>query len=111
VPVLGYRQERVSLKKLAKYKRLWIQYVFQNEGRSMTASERFEFLAVQGVRLAANCLSAVGGTKFIQGKQDAEAIADPMARRWAEIWQFVSEEPGTAPYLKTQAATECAGGD
>jgi glycosyltransferase involved in cell wall biosynthesis len=102
-PVLGYRQERVSLKKLAKYKSLWIRYVFQHEGRSMTSAERFEFLAVQGVRLAANSLSAVGGTKFIHGKQDAEKVSDPVSRRWQEIWRFVSELPQTAP--------ECASGD
>jgi glycosyltransferase involved in cell wall biosynthesis len=94
--VLGYRQERVSLKKLARYKVLWSRYVFHHEGHTMSAVDKTRFLLVQGARLAANCIAAVGGPTRALGRQGASSLTDAERIAWQRVWNSVSEPDSSA---------------
>jgi hypothetical protein len=93
--VLGYRQEHVSLKKLARYKLLWTRYVFDHEGEPMPVHRRLAFIMVQIARLGANCSAALGGATFRLGRQGAEAPSAEQLETWRILWNRL-EAAGTA---------------
>lgn len=113
--VLGYRQERVSLKKLARYKVLWSRYVFHHEGEAMSAGGKLGFLLVQGARLGANCVAAIGGPARVLGRQGASPLSDAQRSAWERVWNNVSdvETAASESPLMAGSATEFlkAGGD
>jgi glycosyltransferase involved in cell wall biosynthesis len=84
--VLGYRQEHVSLKKLARYKLLWTKYVFAHEGASMPLHRRLAFILVQIARLGANCVAALGGPTRRLGRQGAAPPSAEQLEAWRILW-------------------------
>jgi glycosyltransferase involved in cell wall biosynthesis len=84
--VLGYRQEHVSLKKLARYKLLWTKFVFDQEGESMPIHRRLAFIMIQIVRLGANCIATVGGPTRRLGRQGAEPPTAEEREAWKALW-------------------------
>ena len=84
--VLGYRQEHVSLKKLARYKLLWTKFVFDHEGDSMAAHRRAAFIMIQLARLGANCVAALGGPTRRLGRQGAAAPTPEQLEAWKALW-------------------------
>jgi glycosyltransferase involved in cell wall biosynthesis len=84
--VLGYRQEHVSLKKLARYKLLWTKFVFDHEGESMAAHRRAAFIMIQLARLGANCVAALGGPTRRLGRQGAAAPTPEQLEAWKALW-------------------------
>lgn len=94
--VLGYRQERVSLKKLARYKVLWSRYVFHHEGRTMRAGDKLAFLSIQAARLAANCAAAMGGPARSLGRQGASPLTGAQRSEWERVWNSISEPVDSA---------------
>jgi glycosyltransferase involved in cell wall biosynthesis len=84
--VLGYRQEHVSLKKLARYKLLWTKFVFDHEGESMPAYRRIAFVMIQMARLGANCVAALGGPTRRLGRQGAEPPTPEQLEAWRVLW-------------------------
>jgi glycosyltransferase involved in cell wall biosynthesis len=106
-PILGYRQERVSLKKLLRYKALWCRHFFHHRGSSMTVAEHGQFLAVQGIRLTANCLSVLCGARHVIGKQRAQPLTRSTAEEWSRVWQLMSDTTQAA--CSGASANEAAG--
>ena len=106
--VLGYRQERVSLKKLARYKVLWSRYVFHHEGETMGVGEKLGFLMVQGARLAANSVAAIGGPSRVLGRQGASPLSEGQRSGWQRVWNSVSDPDDNASgsSLVPEPATE-----
>jgi glycosyltransferase involved in cell wall biosynthesis len=102
--VLGYRQEHVSLKKLARYKLLWTRYVFDHEGDSMPAHRRAAFIAIQLARLGANCVAALGGPARRLGRQGAEAPTPEQLESWRILWSGLQAAEATpAEFVPPQA--------
>src|SRR5271156_6143991 len=59
--LLGYRRERVTLRKLFRYKLLHIEYVSRQPGIAREPWQKARLLAISGARFAANCVALLGG--------------------------------------------------
>lgn len=94
--VLGYRQEHVSLKKLARYKLLWTKFVFDHEGESMPTYRRIAFIMIQMARLGANCVAALAGPTRRLGRQGAEPPTPEQLEAWRVLWGSLTAA-GLAP--------------
>jgi glycosyltransferase involved in cell wall biosynthesis len=97
--VLGYRQEHVSIKKLARYKLLWTKFVFDHEGGSMPVHRRAAFITIQMARLGANCVAALGGPTRRLGRQGAEAPTPEQLEAWRALWSGLQAAESTSSEL------------
>ena len=87
--LLGYRHERVTLKKLFRYKLLHIRYISQS-GPGPNDWEKFQLLAVSAVRFAANCVAAVGRFEHRLGHQSAQAPSPSELEEWDRVWTLLA---------------------
>jgi glycosyltransferase involved in cell wall biosynthesis len=88
--LLGYRRERVTLKKLFHYKLLHIEYVCQQPGAVDSGWQKLQLLAISGARSAANCVGLLGGFECRLGHQAAKAPTAAELAEWRNLWNLLS---------------------
>lgn len=88
--LLGYRRERVTLKKLFRYKLLYIHYVCKQPGIAADTWDKLQLLAVSGARFAANCAAQLGGIEHRLGHQAAKAPTAAELAEWRSLWYLLS---------------------
>jgi glycosyltransferase involved in cell wall biosynthesis len=88
--LLGYRRERVTLKKLLRYKMLHIKYVSSQPGAVADRWQRLHLLAISGARFAANCVAQLNGLEHRIGHQAAEAPTATELAEWLSLWHLLS---------------------
>jgi glycosyltransferase involved in cell wall biosynthesis len=94
--LLGYRRERVTLKKLFRYKLLHIEYVSRHSALAGNGWQKVHLLAISGARLAANCVALLGGSERRIGHQAAEAPTATELAEWLSLWHLLSAWYGGA---------------
>jgi glycosyltransferase involved in cell wall biosynthesis len=91
--LLGYRRERISLRKLLRYKLLHMRYVQnQNEqpGARFTSWSTLQLLFVSSARFGANCFSLLAGPEHRLGHQAAEELSPTELAEWHKLWAQLS---------------------
>jgi glycosyltransferase involved in cell wall biosynthesis len=87
--LLGYRKERISLRKLLRYKLLHIRYV-RNQPGDRSAGQNLQLLLVSAARFAANCAAALAGSEQRLGHQAARQPAAAELAEWNALWMVLS---------------------
>ena len=106
--LLGYRRERVTLKKLFRYKVLHIQYVCRQSGAVASNWQKLQLLVISAVRFAANCTALLGGFERRFGHQAAKAPTVAELAEWRNLWNLLSAwygRPSSETFLPSVAAT------
>ncbi len=85
----GYRLERVSLRKLLRYKRLHVRHVLQQPGAALDSLQKLRLLAVSVARFAANCAAALAGPEHRIGHQAAQAPTPLECEDWNRLWTLL----------------------
>ena len=88
--LLGYRRERVTLKKLFRYKLLHIHYVCKQPGIAPHNWDKLKLCAVSGARFTANCAAQLGGMEHRLGHQAAKAPSAAELAEWRSLWNLLS---------------------
>jgi glycosyltransferase involved in cell wall biosynthesis len=88
--LLGYRRERVTLRKLVRYKLLHIEYVSRQPGIAGGGWQKVQLLAISGARLAANCVAMFQGFEPRIGHQAAKAPTATELAKWRKLWLLLS---------------------
>jgi glycosyltransferase involved in cell wall biosynthesis len=88
--LLGYRRERITLKKLFYYKMLHIKYVWRQPKAVPTVRRKLQLLAVIAARFAANCLAVSLGFERRLGHQAARTPTDAELAAWRALWRLLS---------------------
>lgn len=113
--VLGYRQERVLLKKLFRYKVLWTRYVCRQTTGAPHGLEKLKLVLVQSAKFAANCIAVLGGPQRRMGRQGASAPTPAELIAWQNVWRGLSagdaQLPAGAPLATFMSAEITASGN
>src|SRR5271165_5336809 len=88
--LLGYRRERVTLKKLFTYKLLHIEYVCKQPGAVSGGWQKLHLLVISGARFVANCVALLGGFEHRMGHQAAKAPTAAELAEWRNLWNLLS---------------------
>jgi glycosyltransferase involved in cell wall biosynthesis len=88
--LLGYRRERITLKKLFRYKLLHIRYVCQQPGAGPGIWEKLQLLGVTAARFTANCSAVLLGFERALGHQAAEAPSAAEIEEWRNLWDLLA---------------------
>jgi glycosyltransferase involved in cell wall biosynthesis len=88
--LLGYRRERITLKKLFRYKLLHIEYVCRQPGAVGSGWQKLHLLVISGIRLVANCIALLGGIECRFGHQAAKAPTAAEVSEWRHLWNLLS---------------------
>jgi glycosyltransferase involved in cell wall biosynthesis len=88
--LLGYRRERVTLKKLFRYKVLHIQYVCRRSGAAASHWQKLQLLVISAVRFAANCTVLLGGFEHRFGHQAAKPPTIAELKEWHSLWNLLA---------------------
>jgi glycosyltransferase involved in cell wall biosynthesis len=88
--LLGYRRERISLRKLLHYKMLHIKFICRQPGAVPTIWQKLELLGVSIARFGANCLAVFAGFERRLGHQAARAPTDAELAAWRSVWRVLS---------------------
>jgi glycosyltransferase involved in cell wall biosynthesis len=88
--LLGYRKERVSLRKLLRYKLLLIQYVCKEPGAASGSWQQLQLLAISAARFAANCVAQLDVFERRIGHQAAETPTAGELTEWRNLWNLLS---------------------
>jgi hypothetical protein len=88
--LLGYRRERVTLRKLLRYKLLHIEYVSRQPGAIGNDWQKLQLLAVSTGRFGVNCAAVLGGFEHRLGHQAAAAPTPSELARWRNLWLLLS---------------------
>jgi glycosyltransferase involved in cell wall biosynthesis len=88
--LLGYRRERVTLKKLFRYKVLHIQYVCRQSGAAASSWQKLQLAVISVARFAANCTALLGGVELRFGHQAAKAPTVAELAEWRNLWNLLS---------------------
>jgi len=88
--LLGYRRERVTFKKLFRYKLLHIEYVCKQPGAVGSGWQKLHLLVISGARLVANCISLLGGMECRFGHQAAKKPTAAEVAEWRNLWNLLS---------------------
>ena len=88
--LLGYRRERVTLKKLLRYKLLHIQYVSRQPGAVADHWQKLHLFATSGARFAANCVAQLGALGLRIGHQAAATPTATELAEWQSVWHLLS---------------------
>jgi glycosyltransferase involved in cell wall biosynthesis len=103
--LLGYRRERVTLKKLFRYKLLHVQYVCRLPGAAPGYCQKFQLLVITVARFAANCVAVFGGFERRLGHQAAKAPTAAELAEWRSVWHLLSAwygRPSNETFLPSQ---------
>jgi glycosyltransferase involved in cell wall biosynthesis len=92
--LIGYRQERVSIKKLFRYKMLWMRYVCMQRHGGPDSWEKLQLVLIQAVKFAANCVAVLGGPERRLGRQGAQAASGAELAEWRQLWALVESRAG-----------------
>ncbi len=90
----GYRLERVSLRKLLRYKRLHIHNVLKQPEAVLSNHQKVKLLAVSTGRFAANCAAALAGPERRIGHQAAHQPTPAEHEEWHRLWARLSVRYG-----------------
>jgi glycosyltransferase involved in cell wall biosynthesis len=107
--LLGYRRERVTLKKLFRYKLLHIQYVCKQPGGAPGSWQKFQLLAITSARFAANCVALFEGFERRFGHQAAKEPTVAELVEWRNVWTLLSAwygRPSNETFLPSQLLTK-----
>jgi glycosyltransferase involved in cell wall biosynthesis len=107
--LIGYRQERVSIKKLFRYKMLWMRYVCMQPGGGPDSWEKLQLVLIQAAKFAANCVAVLGGPERRFGRQGAQAPSGAELAEWRELWALVESRAGEQAAEVLSLAPACAG--
>jgi glycosyltransferase involved in cell wall biosynthesis len=88
--LLGYRRERITLKKLLRYKLLHIRYVCKQPGVSRGVWRKLQLLGISTARLAANCAAVFVGFEHRIGHQAARAPSAAELAEWRSLWNLLA---------------------
>jgi glycosyltransferase involved in cell wall biosynthesis len=88
--LLGYRRERITLKKLLRYKLLHIQYVSKQPGVSRGGWRKLQLLGISAARFAANCAAVLVGFEHRIGHQAARAPSAAELAEWRSLWNLLA---------------------
>jgi glycosyltransferase involved in cell wall biosynthesis len=88
--LLGYRRERMTLKKLFRYKLLHIQYVCKQAGGSPGGWQKLQLLGISAARFAANCAAVSVGFEHRMGHQAAQAPSAAELAEWRALWSLLA---------------------
>jgi glycosyltransferase involved in cell wall biosynthesis len=88
--LLGYRQERVTLRKLLRYKLLHIRYVSGQPGAVRGSWQQLQLLLITSARFVANCVAVLGGPDRRLGHQAAQAPSAEELAEWRSVWILLS---------------------
>jgi glycosyltransferase involved in cell wall biosynthesis len=88
--LLGYRKERVSLRKLLHYKLLLIQYVCKEPGAASKSWQQLQLLAISAARFAANCVAQLDVFERRIGHQAAQMPTAGELTEWRNLWNLLS---------------------
>ncbi|MGA3223571.1 MAG: glycosyltransferase family A protein [Acidobacteriaceae bacterium] len=88
--LLGYRKERVSLRKLLRYKLLLIQYVCKEPGAASGSWQQLQLLTISAARFAANCVAQLDVFERRIGHQAAETPTAGELTEWRNLWNLLS---------------------
>jgi glycosyltransferase involved in cell wall biosynthesis len=88
--LLGYRRERVTLKKLFCYKVLHIRHVCRQPDAVYGTEQKLALLGVSTIRLAANCLALLAGPENRLGHQSAKSLTAAEIAEWGNLWNLLS---------------------
>jgi hypothetical protein len=88
--LLGYRRERVTLKKLFHYKLLHLEYVARQPGALGNGWQKMQLLAVLSARFGANCVAVLGGFEHRLGHQAAASPTASELAQWRNLWLLLS---------------------
>jgi glycosyltransferase involved in cell wall biosynthesis len=88
--LLGYRRERVTLKKLLRYKLLLIRYACKQPGAALGAAQKLQLLAISAARFAANCAAVSACFEHRIGHQAAHAPSAAELAEWRSLWNLLA---------------------
>jgi glycosyltransferase involved in cell wall biosynthesis len=88
--LLGYRRERITLRKLLRYKLLHIRYVCKQPGAASGVRQKSRLLAISAARFAANCAAVSGRFEHRIGHQAAQAPAAAELAEWHSLWNLLT---------------------
>jgi glycosyltransferase involved in cell wall biosynthesis len=88
--LLGYRRERVTLRKLFHYKLLHIRFLSGHPGAVSGSLQIFQLLAITLARLAANCVAVLGTPEQRLGHQGAQVPSAEELAEWNSLWILLS---------------------
>jgi hypothetical protein len=88
--LLGYRRERVTLKKLFRYKLLHIRYVCNQPGAGLRGWQKVQLLSISAARFAVNCLAVFGGFEKALGHQAAREPTAAEIAEWRSLWNLLA---------------------
>jgi hypothetical protein len=88
--LLGYRRERMTLKKLLRYKVLHIRYVCQQPGVTPGPWGKLQLVGVSAARFAANCVAVFTGFENRIGHQAARAPSAAELAEWRTLWNLLA---------------------
>jgi glycosyltransferase involved in cell wall biosynthesis len=100
--LLGYRRERITLKKLLRYKLLHIQYVCKQPGAAPGAWQKLQLLAISAAKFAANCTAVSAGFERRLGHQAAQAPTQAELAEWHSLWNLLTAwcgQPSSETFL------------
>jgi glycosyltransferase involved in cell wall biosynthesis len=88
--LLGYRRERMTIKKLFRYKLLLIQYVCRQPGVSRGVYRKLQLLGISTARFAANCAAVLTGFEHRIGHQAAQTPSVAEVAEWRSLWNLLA---------------------
>ena len=86
--LLGYRRERVTLRKLCRYKLLHIQHVCRQPG-VLSGREKLQLLLVTAARFGANCVAILMPERRL-GHQAAQMPSSEELAQWRTLWNILA---------------------
>ncbi len=106
--LLGYRRERITLKKLFRYKLLHIQYVCRQPGAAPRGWQKLQLLGISAARFAANCAAVSAGFEHRLGHQAAQEPTAEELAEWRSLWNMLSAwygRPSSETFLPASLLT------
>jgi glycosyltransferase involved in cell wall biosynthesis len=88
--LLGYRRERVTLKKLFQYKLLHIEHVCRQPGGAPGSWQKIQLLMTTTARFTANCAGLLAGFEHRFGHQAAIEPTLSELAEWRLLWKLLS---------------------
>jgi hypothetical protein len=88
--LLGYRRERMTLKKLLRYKVLHIRYVCKQPGVSRGLWGKLQLVGVSAARFTFNCVAVFAGFEHRFGHQAARAPSAAELAEWRTLWNLLA---------------------
>jgi glycosyltransferase involved in cell wall biosynthesis len=89
-PLLGYRKERVSLRKLFRYKVLHVRHVCRQPDAIAGRWQKLQLLMISMIRFAANCAAQLPGFEHRFVHQATQPLTAEEMVEWCNLWNLVA---------------------